>query len=71
LKDIGIPAGFLPGYGLNGNRQMKPFFVLLKETGCRISATRLITRRFLDKWDFALIRFEGRWTFENCSEYRY
>lgn len=38
-KDVGVPTGFLPKYKHNGNRQMKAFFVLLKETGCRIPAT--------------------------------
>lgn len=47
LKNVGIPAGFLPGYGLNGRRQIKPFSVLLKETGCRIPATRLIIIKIL------------------------
>lgn len=46
-KDVGIPAVFLSGYGLNGNRQIKPFSVLLKETGCRIPATRLIIIKIL------------------------
>lgn len=46
-KNVGIPTVFLPGYGINGNMQIKLYSVLLKETGCRIPATGLIIIKIL------------------------
>lgn len=39
-KGYNIPTGFLPKYENNGNREMKPLTVLLKENDCGISAPK-------------------------------
>ena len=71
MKDVDIPASFLPGHGLNGNRQMKPFSVLLKKMDAGYQQPGLLQEDLEISGIFHLSDFERRWTFENCSEYRY
>lgn len=40
-KEYNIPAGFLPKYEHNGNRQLKSLSALLEENHCGISAVKL------------------------------